>query len=142
MQQLSTVKHIPVLVLCAIILVALVSLIVLTRSRKSKINLTDLLLGEDGTMSRSACVLLASFGVTTWGMVYMWLNDKMTEGYFLAYIAAWVTPAVTKLIVNASTANAKTAADANVASATAAASGPPQVQAPIVGQSGNVTIGK
>lgn len=106
---MDTIKHVPILVLCAIIIAAAVSLIVLSRSQKSKINLVDLLLGEDGTMSRSAVVLLASFGVTTWGMVYMWLNEHMTEGYFTAYLAAWVAPAVTKLIVNANVAKAQAA---------------------------------
>lgn len=107
--MLESVKHLPVLVLCLVALVIAWSLIVLSRNEQSKINLTDLLTGEDGTMSRSACVLLASFGVTTWGMVYMWLNSKMTEGYFAAYLAAWVAPAVTKLIVNANVATAQAA---------------------------------
>lgn len=94
-------RHLPFYILCLCMLVFIWVLVRLTRSKKSKINLQDLLLGEDGTMSRSAFVLLGAFGVTTWGMVFMWLNDKMTEGYFTAYLGVWATPAVTKLIANA-----------------------------------------
>lgn len=133
-------KHLPVALLLVIVLVIVFSIVRLSHSHLSKINIDDLLLGEDGTMSRSACILLGSFGVTTWGMVFMWLNEKMTEGYFLAYCAVWATPAVTKLIVNGNMASAKTAADANVAAATAAANAPAQPPAPIVGQAGDITI--
>jgi len=31
-------------------------------------------------------------------MVYLTINEKLSEGYFTAYIAAWVAPAVVKLI--------------------------------------------
>lgn len=103
---MDPLKHVPILILSAAALLCLTILLVLSRNKRSKINMADLFLGEDGTMSRSAFVLLASYGVTSWGMVYMWLNDKMTEGYFSAYLAAWVAPAVTKLIVNANVAKA------------------------------------
>lgn len=67
----------------------------------SNIDLDDLLLGEDGRLSKAAAVMMGAFGVTTWIMVYMTLQGKMTEGYFAAYMAAWVGPTVTKLIVGA-----------------------------------------
>lgn len=104
---ISSAKHLPVAVLCLLALIALWTVIRRSNNGKSKINLDDLLLGEDDKMSRAAVVLMASFAVTTWGMVYMWLNDKMTEAYFGAYGLLFVTPAVTKLIVNAGVAKAK-----------------------------------
>lgn len=100
-------KSIPVLILAVVLLIAVHVLIRLSKNHRSRIVLEDLLLGEDGTMSRSAFVLMASFVVTTWGMVFMWLNDKMTEGYFTAYLGVWATPAVVKLVVNANVAKAQ-----------------------------------
>lgn len=92
-------QHWPFAVLALIAAGIAVSLVRKSKSRASHIQIDDLLLGEDGRISRAACVLLGSFLLTSWGMIFMWLNEKMTEGYFAAYLAAWVAPAVTKLIV-------------------------------------------
>ncbi len=64
----------------------------------SKINLDDLLLGDDGRLSKAAVVLLGSFLLTTWVIIHLTLTDKLTEAYLGAYMAAWVIPTVTKLI--------------------------------------------
>jgi hypothetical protein len=68
------------------------------RSSSSRINLEDLLLGEDNKVSKAAAVMLGSFAMTTWLMVYLALGAKMTEGYFTIYCGAWIIPTVTKLI--------------------------------------------
>lgn len=64
----------------------------------SRIDLDDLLLGEDGKLSKAAAVMLGAFLVTTWMMVWLTLREKMTEGYLAIYVAAWITPTVTKLV--------------------------------------------
>lgn len=71
------------------------------RNAGSAINLDDLLIGDDGKISKAAAVMMGSFALTTWVMIYLTLESKLTEGYFAAYLAGWVAPAVTKLIVNA-----------------------------------------
>jgi hypothetical protein len=87
-------KHWPFVVLIGIVAAVVTILIRKSRDRHSKINLEDLLLDEYGKLSPSRCVLIGSFVLTSWGMMFMWLNSKMTEGYFGAYLAAWVIPAV------------------------------------------------
>lgn len=67
----------------------------------SKISLDDLLLGDDGKVSKAAIVLLGAFVMTTWVVIYLTLQDKLTEGYFGGYIAAWVAPTITKLFKGA-----------------------------------------
>lgn len=67
----------------------------------SKLSLDDLLLGDDGKMSKAAAVMFGAFGLTTWMMVVLTLRDKMSEGYFGLYSAAWITPTVAALIVKA-----------------------------------------
>jgi len=64
----------------------------------SKVNLDDLLIGEDGKVSKAAVVMLGAFLMTTWVIIHLTLMDKLTEGFFGAYMLAWVTPTVAKLI--------------------------------------------
>lgn len=83
----------------AILLIAW-SLIRKSRLVESKIDLDDLLLGDDGKLSKAAAVMMGAFLLTSWGMVYMWLTKTMTETYFNGFLLAWVAPTVAKLIVN------------------------------------------
>ena len=59
---------------------------------------------ENGKLSKGACVMMGAFIGTTWFFIYYTLAGKMSEGYFGLYLAAWVTPVVTRLIVNAPSA--------------------------------------
>lgn len=85
-------------VLVIVVLAILWSLERRSRNRDSKIALDDLLIGDDGKISKAATVMFGAFFMTTWVIVYLTINGKLTEGYFTAYILAWVAPAVTKLI--------------------------------------------
>lgn len=66
----------------------------------SAINLDDLLIGEDGKLSKSAVVMLGAFVMTTWVIIHLTIVDKLTEGYLTIYAGAWISPTVTKLIFN------------------------------------------
>jgi len=68
------------------------------RSTASKIDFDTLLLDTDGRMSKSAIVMFGSFGMTTWMMVFLTLEGKMSEGYLTIYGGLWIIPAVTKLV--------------------------------------------
>ncbi len=84
-------------VLVVLILVIAWSLHKRDEDRHSKIDLEDLLLGEDGRLSKAAAVMLGAFALTTWQMIYLTLSDKMTEGYLGIYVAAWIAPTVARL---------------------------------------------
>lgn len=91
-----------ILMASALILVIIAIVYVLIkrdRSIVSAINLEDLLLGEDGKLSKAAAVMMGSFALTTWLMVYLALGGKMTEGYLAIYVGAWIAPTVTRLII-------------------------------------------
>lgn len=64
----------------------------------SKINFDDLLLDVNGRMSKSAAVMFGAFAMTTWMMIFLTLEGKMSEGYLTIYGGLWIIPAVTKLI--------------------------------------------
>lgn len=71
------------------------------RNKASPISFDDLLTGDDGKMSKVAAVMFGSFALTTWTIVYLTINDKLTEAYFGAYLGAWVLPAVANIVTKA-----------------------------------------
>jgi preprotein translocase subunit SecG len=91
-----------ILMIVALVLVIVAIVFVLMRrdrSSTSAINLEDLLIGDDGKLSKAAAVMMGAFAMTTWLMVYLALNGKMTEGYLAIYVGAWIAPTVTRLIM-------------------------------------------
>jgi hypothetical protein len=83
------------------------SLIRAHRDRRNWLDLTDLLRGEDGKLSRGAAVLLGSFGLMSWVIWKLSNAGTLTNEAFLGYGAIFATPAVVKLIVNATVERAK-----------------------------------
>lgn len=66
------------------------------RDPKISFNIFDLLT-ENGRLSRLSCVFMGSFCVSSWIMIRMTFDGKMTEGLFMAYGGAWVAPVIAKL---------------------------------------------
>ncbi len=98
--NLVNAKSIMSITLGIVVLVVVISILRRSKLIESKIDLDDLLLGDDGKLSKAAAVMMGAFLLTSWGMVYMWLTKTMTETYFNGFLLAWVVPSVTKLIVN------------------------------------------
>lgn len=63
-----------------------------SRDPKSNIHLDDLLLGDDGKISRAAVVMMGAFMLSCWMMIYLLAAGKMTEGYVGLFLGAWVAP--------------------------------------------------
>jgi hypothetical protein len=68
------------------------------KSSVSKINLDDLLLGDDGKISKGAFVLLGSFILTSWVIIFQTINSTLSDTVFGLYVGSWIVPTVTKLI--------------------------------------------
>lgn len=94
-----TYKALMLAALAVLLVVAVISLRRRDRCSSSPLKLEDLLLGDDGRLSKAAAVMMGAFALTSWAIAYLALNDKLTEGYFAAYLGAWVAPTVTALIV-------------------------------------------
>lgn len=90
-------EHIMFAILACAALAILWSLERKSRDRRSSFSF-DELLTEDGKTSKAACVMFGSFAVTTWLLVFLTVNGKITETYFGAYLTAWVAPAVAKIL--------------------------------------------
>ncbi len=88
------------MIIALVIIVSVVgrSLWARNKDEDSAVNFDDLILGDDGKLSKGACVMLGAFALTSWMMVHLTITGKLTEGYLGIYVAAWITPAVTKLI--------------------------------------------
>lgn len=91
-------RHIMFAILACAVLGILWSLERRSRSDKSHFHFDDLLLDDNGKTSKAACVMFGSFVVTTWCIVFLAVNEKLTEGYFGAYLTAWVAPVVANII--------------------------------------------
>lgn len=61
-----------------------------------RLDLFDLVM-SDGRLSRLAVAFMLTLGVTSWVVIRLALDSKLTEGYFTAYGAMWVAPIVAKL---------------------------------------------
>lgn len=91
-------RHVMYAILACATLAILWSLERRSRSNLSKFHFDDLLLDDNGKTSKAACVMFGSFVVTTWVIVFLAVNEKLSEGFFDAYIAAWVAPVVAIII--------------------------------------------
>lgn len=73
-------------------------LILRSRGVVSRIQLEDLLLGDDGRISNSKFLLLCSWVMATWLIIYLAVSGQLTEGYFGLYIGAFVAPSVAQAL--------------------------------------------
>ena len=69
------------------------------RSPTNAINLFDLVM-VDGRLSKMAVVFMGAFAATTWIMVRLTIDGKMTEGYVGLYGATWAAPMIARLFSN------------------------------------------
>lgn len=63
------------------------------RDPRIDFNLLDLLL-ENDRVSRKAVLVMGAFFTSSWIVIRLTLDGKLTEGYFGAYMAAWVAPMI------------------------------------------------
>ena len=68
----------------------------LQRNPNVDFNLLDLLM-ENGRVSKVSAIVMGSFIVTSWLMVDLQINNKMTEGYIGLYGGMWVSPLLVRL---------------------------------------------
>lgn len=68
------------------------------RSSDIQFNIFDPLM-DGGRVSRIGCAFMATLVVTSWIMVRLTLDGKMTEGYMAAYCAAWVAPIIARMFI-------------------------------------------
>lgn len=72
-------------------------------------NILDLLM-ENGRVSRLAAAFMATLLVTSWVMIKLTIDGKMTEGYLMAFGGMWIAPIISKMFAtnNGSTVSSST----------------------------------
>lgn len=57
---------------------------------RNRLDLSDFIVGEDGTLSASKLFQFGAFLVSSWGFVYLIVHDRFHEWYYGLYMGAWV----------------------------------------------------
>ncbi len=81
---------------CAMVLIAL-SFWKAHKTPGFNFNAFDLIM-VDGKVDPIAVSYMLVLGVTTWIIIDLRIDDKLTEGYFTTYGAMWVVPLVAKFV--------------------------------------------
>jgi hypothetical protein len=71
------------------------------KSHALNFNAFDLVMNK-GKVDKIAVAFMLVLGVTTWVIIDLQVNGKLTEGYFTMYGGLWVTPLVAKVVFNKS----------------------------------------
>jgi hypothetical protein len=74
-----------------IIIVALLALLIAWNIQRDKTNQIDLkdLVCKDGRINEAKFMRFGTFVVSTWGFVYLIVDQRFSEWYFAGYMAAW-----------------------------------------------------
>jgi hypothetical protein len=59
----------------------------------SRVDLTDLIC-KDGRLDEKKFTRLGAWIVSTWGFIYMIIDDQFTEWYFIGYMGVWTGNAI------------------------------------------------
>lgn len=66
------------------------------RNTGNQFDLFDLVMA-DGKLSRVSVAFMTTLVATTYIMLRLTMDGKLTEGYFAAYSAAWIAPLISKM---------------------------------------------
>lgn len=80
-------------ILAIFVIASILILWSLNRDRNSPIDLIDLI-AIDGKLNERKITRFGAWIVSTWGFVYLMIDGKFTEWYFLGYMGAWVANAL------------------------------------------------
>lgn len=69
------------------------------RDQDNQIDLKDLICSE-GKINEAKFARFGAFIVSTWGFVYLILDERFSEWYFAGYMAAWVGNALANKYLN------------------------------------------
>jgi hypothetical protein len=74
-----------------IVIVAIIAMLVawnIQRDKNNQIDLKDLVC-KDGRINEAKFMRFCTFVVSTWGFVYLIVDQRFSEWYFAGYMAAW-----------------------------------------------------
>lgn len=74
-----------------LVLIVIVALAVIWNFQRDKDNQVDIkdLICQDGKISETKFMRFTAFVVSTWGFIYLIVDQRFSEWYFAGYMAAW-----------------------------------------------------
>lgn len=93
MTQFTLSNDIMYLILFIFVIGAVILFWRITSDRTTSLSFIDLLT-IDGKLNERKITRFGAWIVSTWGFVYLIVDDKFTEWYFLGYMGAWVANAL------------------------------------------------
>lgn len=93
LDHISLMNDIMYIILAIFVIAGILILWRLNRDRNSPIDLIDLI-AIDGKLNERKITRFGAWIVSTWGFVYLMIDGKFTEWYFLGYMGAWVANAL------------------------------------------------
>lgn len=81
------------LLLTVAVIFSLLLLVIWHRNSHNRLDLKDLVC-KDGAIDEKKFTRFGAWIVSTWGFVYMVMDAKLTEWYFVGYMGVWVTNAI------------------------------------------------
>jgi hypothetical protein len=81
------------MVLMLVVIFLILLLIVWHKESDNRVDLKDLVC-RDGHLDEKKFTRFGAWIVSTWGFVYMIIDDQFTEWYFVGYMGVWVTNAI------------------------------------------------
>ena len=92
--------HLSMSAVLALVVFFLITLLyVWHRDSHSRVDLKDLIC-KNGHLDEKKFTRLGAWIVSTWGFVYLILDDQFTEWYFTGYMAIWVGNAIVDKYLN------------------------------------------
>lgn len=102
------------LLLSVVVLTLLVMIFYFHRDPNSKFDLRDLICYR-GELNQGKFMRFGAWIISTWGFVYLVLDQKLTEWYFAGYMAAWAGNAlISKYLDRSRSSDAEPAAPQEV----------------------------
>lgn len=81
------------LILILFIVFTLYYLYKIDKNKKLSYSIMDLIV-DDGKIQERKVTRLGTWIVSTWGFVYLIIQDKLDEWYFVGYMGVWVANAI------------------------------------------------
>lgn len=82
------VSHGMNVILALVVIIALMVFWNIQRDKDNQIDLKDLVC-KDGRINEAKFMRFTTFVVSTWGFVYLIVDQRFSEWYFAGYMAAW-----------------------------------------------------
>lgn len=74
-----------------LIIIAIIAVLIIWNFQRDKNNQVDIkdLICKDGKISETKFMRFTAFVVSTWGFIYLIVDQRFSEWYFAGYMAAW-----------------------------------------------------